>query len=94
MNLELVIVLVLSVFSYSAQGLSCIQCNSVYSPSCISSQDSYSFLYPCPSYRNFTVCRKIDQTVRGDRLVMRKCGWEVCKMYIREAKKDSLEKKT
>ena len=71
-----VLFMVLS-FTHLTSSLSCIQCNSLYSSSCISSTESLKHLYPCPSNRNYTLCRKIDQTVRGERRVMRKCGWEV-----------------
>ena len=71
-----VLFMVLSITNLTSS-LSCIQCNSIYSSSCISSTESLKHLYPCPSNRNYTLCRKIDQTVRGERRVMRKCGWEV-----------------
>ena len=71
-----ILFMVLSI-THLSSSLSCIQCNSIYSSSCISSTESLKHLYPCPSNRNYTLCRKIDQTVRGERRVMRKCGWEV-----------------
>ena len=70
-------VFLLAFSTHLAESLSCVQCNSVYSPSCLSSQNSMKHLYPCPSNRNYTLCRKIDQTVRGNRIVLRKCGWVV-----------------
>merc|ERR1712106_531748 len=71
----LLCVFLLAISTHLAESLSCVQCNSVYSPSCLSSEDSMKHLYPCPSKRHCTLCRKIDQTVRGNRIVLRKCGW-------------------
>eukprot|EP00092_Neocalanus_flemingeri_P006333 GFUD01006816.1.p1 GENE.GFUD01006816.1~~GFUD01006816.1.p1 ORF type:complete len:129 (-),score=27.46 GFUD01006816.1:113-499(-) len=74
--------------------LSCIQCSSIYSSSCISSEDSLQHLYPCPTNQNYTLCRKIDQTVRGVRTVMRRCGWEGTGSYCYKTVSDEYSTQT
>eukprot|EP00088_Acartia_fossae_P069091 TRINITY_DN8927_c0_g1_i2.p1 TRINITY_DN8927_c0_g1~~TRINITY_DN8927_c0_g1_i2.p1 ORF type:complete len:139 (+),score=56.50 TRINITY_DN8927_c0_g1_i2:42-458(+) len=66
-------------------GLQCHQCTSKEDPDCADpfyhedtkpAVKTTRFLKDCPADREYTLCRKIYQNVRGESRVIRSCGWE------------------
>merc|ERR1712096_174120 len=56
--------------------LSCHQCSTITSPSCGDPFPSNITATPCPTGREYTLCRKIHQEVRDEVDVIRMCGYE------------------
>merc|ERR1719186_1070932 len=55
---------------------SCHQCSTITSPSCGDPFPSNITATPCPTDREYTLCRKIRQEVRDEVDVIRMCGYE------------------
>merc|ERR1712156_715974 len=80
---SLILAVVLTVIS-TGEALKCHQCTSYESAKCgdpfyydDGQIKTNEFLGECPSDgKEYTLCRKIYQNVRGDERVVRSCGWE------------------
>ena len=57
--------------------LSCHQCSTVTDPGCADPYTGQANMTLCPTVtdREYTLCRKISQKVRGKVDVFRRCGW-------------------
>merc|ERR1739842_138668 len=58
-----------------SSSLSCYQCSTVTDPDCVDPIKTNMMATTCPKDKEYTICRRIHQEVRGNVTVIRNCGW-------------------
>lgn len=76
MMISLITVTILFVLTLNpTDALSCYQCSTVTDPDCADPIKTNMMATTCPQDKEYTICRRIHQEVRGNVTVIRNCGW-------------------